>query len=183
VIGMVAAQDVTVDVSGTGLVGGDAERLRGVRALQGVLPGAGDLAGARRRAGGAAPPPGLWRPPAAQQLLARAATELAAAEAEPDPAQRFLRAHLAALRAGASALAGRGSTAARGRPRAVWELVRREVPELGAWTAYFAAGAALRAAVESGREPPVSRDQADQVLTMAGLFIEMIEGLPAARAS
>jgi hypothetical protein len=41
----------------------------------------------------------------------------------------------------------------------------------------------LRAAVESGREPAVSAEQAEHVLSMAELFLEVIEGLPAARAS
>lgn len=159
---------------------------RVARGPAGLVSGTAEVAagasGAPRPAGRAQPPL-PWPPPAAQQLLVRAAAELAAARSEPDPAQRFVRAHLAALRAGAAVLAGRANAMPRGRPRAVWELVRREFPELGAWTAYFASGAALRAAVESGREPEISTVQADHVLTMAELFIEVIEGLPAARAS
>lgn len=181
---MATAQGTTQHVAGAQRLaqGVSSAHLTRARARQGVLPGTGGPPVAHRGPGPVGPQD-LWRPPAAQQLLARAGSELTAARSESDPAQRFLRAHLAALRAGAAVLAGCGSTGARGRPRAVWELLRREVPELGAWAAYFAAGAPMRAAVESGREPVISSDTADHVLTMAELFIEVIEGLPAVRAS
>lgn len=125
-----------------------------------------------------------WLPPAVEQLLVRARGELAAARSATEPAERFRRAHLAALRVGAAVLALRRISNVRSRPTAVWELVGRAAPELYAWAAYFASGAPIRAAVEAGRESVVTPEQADHVLTMAGMFLELVEELPrAARAS
>lgn len=141
---------------------------------------AGPSAGARH----AQPVLEGWLPPAAEQLLARARGELRAASAAAEPAERFRRAHLAALRVGAAILEVRPARTGRHRPAAVWDLVARAAPELGAWVAYFAAGAAIRAAVEAGRDPGVTAEQADHVLSMAGLFLDLVESQPrVARAS
>lgn len=117
-----------------------------------------------------------------QQQRARAWAALLAAEAAGDPAERFRLAHLGALRAAASLLEGRRTAARRG-PRSAWELVERERPELRPWTAYFASGARLRAAVEAGRDVDISAEQAEHVLSMAHLFLEVVGELPMARAS
>jgi hypothetical protein len=117
----------------------------------------------------------LRRSPAALALLARARRELTDAEVATDPTQRFQHAHLAALRTAAAVLEMHPKPAPRGRLRTVWELTARAAPELSAWTAYFAAGASLRAAVESGRESAVSLVQADHLLSMAGMFLETVE--------
>lgn len=138
-------------------------------------PGSG---GPRRTA-----PGDLRRPSASRELLARARSELSAAQDAADPAERFRRAHLGALRAGAAVLAQRRPAAVRGRPRSVWELLEREAPELDGWAAYFAGGAALRAAVETGRDPVVSTEAAEDQLAMARRFLELVEDLPAAEAS
>ena len=124
-----------------------------------------------------------WRPPAVRELLARAGSELAAAEDTADPAERYRHAHLCALRAGAAVLAMARPPDLRGRPRSVWELLEREAPELRHWAAYFASGATLRAAVESGRDPVVPTEVAEDQLTMATRFIDLVEDLPAALAS
>jgi hypothetical protein len=137
---------------------------------------------ARTSRGAPRPPAPSWRGPAARELIARARQELAAATDATDPAERFRRAHLAALRIGASVLAERRVTV-RGRPRPVWELVEREAPELERWAAYFAAGAALRAAIESGREPVVAPDVAEAELAMATRFLDLVEAEPEAWAS
>ena len=73
-------------------------------------------------------------PGAALSLLRTARQGLAEAEAEGDPATRYIGAHLAALRAAAAIVAARGEPgtgARRRRPRSVWELlpqVRRPSP-------------------------------------------------------
>lgn len=72
---------------------------------------------------------------------------------------------------------------ARGRPRPVWELLDKEAPELGRWAAYFASGADVRAAVESGRDPAVTPERAEDELSAARAFLELAEGWSAARAS
>ncbi len=125
----------------------------------------------------------LWCSPAAQDLLARAGRELAAAERTGDPSERFVRAHLCALRTAAAVLAVRGRPATRGRTPTVWELLTRAAPDLRAWAAYFAAGSDLRAAIESGRRATVPQEQADHVLSMARMFLGAVQDPSLARAS
>jgi len=48
---------------------------------------------------------------------------------------------------------------------------------------YFAAGADLRAALESGRRSEVSPGQADHVLSMARMFLGAVQDPSLARAS
>jgi predicted ArsR family transcriptional regulator len=122
-------------------------------------------------------------PAAVDQILSRAKSELLLAEAAIDPGERFRRAHLAALRAAAAVLERRALRPVRGRPRSVWELLQRDAPELQRWAAFFASGARLRAAVESGRDPGVTPEQADHLVTMARRFLDVVEERPAAHAS
>jgi hypothetical protein len=125
----------------------------------------------------------LWCAPAAQDLLERAARELRAAEVAGDPGDRFLHSHLAALRTAGAVIAVRGRPAARGRARTAWEILARVAPECRGWASYFAAGADLRAALESGRRSEVSQARADHVLSMARMFLGAVHDLSLARAS
>lgn len=84
------------------------------------------------------------------RLLARADAELVAARLSDGPADRFVHAHLAAIRAAAVVLALRAVPARRGRSRTVWELLSEADPSLAAWSVYFAAGARTRARLEAG---------------------------------
>jgi hypothetical protein len=102
-------------------------------------------------------------------LLVRADAELAAAVAATDPGERFVRAHLAALRSAAALVALHGDPP-RGRARAVWELLTRVEPELAAWSVYFASGARLRAAVDAGLRDDVPAARADELLACAEDF-------------
>lgn len=104
--------------------------------------------------------------PAAAALLARSDAELVAASLAP-PSDRFVHAHLAALRAGAALLAVHGRPSRR--PRPVWELVAATAPGLAGWAQWFAQGAALRAGVESGRAE-VDAERADRTLAAAETF-------------
>ena len=90
-------------------------------------------------------------PPTAVSALARSDAELVAAQLAGSPDEQFLHAHLAALRAGAAVLEVTGRPVRRPQPRTVWEMVSLVEPSLAERCAFFAAGAALRAAVESGR--------------------------------
>lgn len=108
------------------------------------------------------------------RLLERSDAELVAATFASEAAERFVHAHLAALRAGAALVEARAAVsgmrpARRGRPRPVWELVAALEPGLGGWTAVFAAAAPLRAAVETGRGD-VDEERADLALTSAEAF-------------
>jgi hypothetical protein len=48
-------------------------------------------------------------------------------------------------------------------------------PELGEWAAYFAAGAAKRAAAEAGIRSAVTPREADDLVRDATLFLRLVE--------
>ena len=109
-----------------------------------------------------------------ERLLGRSDAELVAATFSAEPTERFLHAHLAALRAGAAlveahAVASGPRRGRRGRPLSVWELVVAAEPALGRSASAFADAASLRAAVETGRRD-VSDERADLALTAAEQF-------------
>lgn len=119
------------------------------------------------------------RPPAtadAVRLLSRARAWLAEANRAAAAAERFRLAHLAALRAAAAlfAVRSRPGSAPR-RLRSAWALLDSVAPELADWSAYFASGAAARAAVEAGAVSAVSQRQADEQLRAANEFLELVE--------
>ncbi|MCB7137770.1 SAV_6107 family HEPN domain-containing protein [Cellulosimicrobium marinum] len=104
------------------------------------------------------------------RLLARADAELVAATSATDPAERFLHAHLGALRAAAAVVALRARPQRRGRARAVWDQLADAEPSLAAWTTYFAGGARVRAALDTGRLDTVDARRADELLACAEDF-------------
>jgi hypothetical protein len=109
-------------------------------------------------------------------LLAAARVLLADAARTAEPGERFRLAHLAALRVAAAAVAGRDRPArARRRLVNLWTLLPRIAPEYSGWAAYFAAGAATRAAVEAGAAQSVSPSGADEQLRSAGQFLAAVE--------
>jgi hypothetical protein len=118
-------------------------------------------------------------PAAALTLIDRSTTGLLQACAARKAGERYVAAHLAALRAAAAVLAVRGRRG-RGGLRSVWELLPRVAPELVEWAAFFAATAERRAAVESGRARAGVRE-ADDLLRDAEAFqhaVEALLGLP-----
>ncbi len=116
--------------------------------------------------------------PSIMTLLESARRGLAAAAAEPAPATRYVAAHLAALRAAAAVVSARaepkGGPRRRG-PRSVWELLPRVAPALAEWAAFFAAGAAKRAAAEAGLPRAVSAREADDLLRDSETFLGLVE--------
>ncbi len=90
---------------------------------------------------------------------------------------RYATAHLAALRAAAAVLAARATPAPgrRNRLTSVWALLVVVAPELHEWAAYFAAGAAKRAAAEAGIPRVVSPREADDLLRAAEQFVAVVE--------
>jgi hypothetical protein len=116
------------------------------------------------------------RPPvpvAAYDLLERARRGLAAAETARTPAERYSAAHLAALRCAAAVLAVRARPSRRGLTN-VWHVLPRVAPELTEWAAFFAAGAARRAALDAGRDDAVTAREADDLLRDAQTFAELV---------
>ncbi|MGY5882201.1 SAV_6107 family HEPN domain-containing protein [Modestobacter lacusdianchii] len=119
------------------------------------------------------PPP---LPTAAAQLLGQAHRGLGEAAACPDAGWRYATAHLAALRAAAAVLAARTQPEpARRRPRSAWVLIGQVAPELGEWAAFFAAGAAKRAAAEAGLSHAVTEREADDLVRDVRTFLGVVE--------
>ncbi len=119
-------------------------------------------------------------PIGAMTLLDRSAAGLLQACSASTAAERYVGAHLAALRSAAAVLAVRGRTG-RGGPRSVWELVPRVAPELTEWAAFFDATASRRAAIEADRGKPVTPREADDLLRESEAFQHAVEatlGLP-----
>ncbi|MCV2393434.1 SAV_6107 family HEPN domain-containing protein [Actinotalea sp. M2MS4P-6] len=108
---------------------------------------------------------------AAEALLERSDAELVAADLASDPDERFVHAHLAALRAGAAVLTVNPTR--RRAPRAVWELVAAAAPELAGWCAHFAAAAPVRASIETGRGG-VDHARADRAAEDAAAFADAV---------
>lgn len=123
-------------------------------------------------------------PASAVDLLSRAHRELLESFNSRTDGDRYVHAHIAALRAAAAVLAVRGKPAIRGGPRPVWVLLAKVAPELADWAAFFADGAAKRAAIEAGRDEVVTTRDADDLLREVETFhvvVESLLGLPSQR--
>ena len=119
--------------------------------------------------------------PTGLDLLERAHESLLTALTASTAGERYVAAHLAALRTAAAVLAVRGRPTRRGRPRSVWEVLPGVAPELAEWATFFDAGAARRAAVEAGRDEVVTTREADDLMRDAERFLLIVEsalGLP-----
>ncbi len=109
-------------------------------------------------------------------LLAQARVVLREAELAGCSAERFRLAHLAALRTAAAIFAERRRPAAGPRrPLSAWVLMDSVAAEFSEWAAYFAAGAAKRAAVEAGAASAVTDRDADDQLRAAREFLTLVE--------
>jgi hypothetical protein len=121
-------------------------------------------------------------------LLDRSRASLLLACRTGDAGERYVEAHLGALRAAAALLAARSlpgattgsgrairASTTRSRPRSVWELLPRVAPELTEWAAFFAASARRRAAVERGGR--ITARESDDLLRQAENFLEIVQGL------
>lgn len=118
-------------------------------------------------------------PPEALGLLGQARRGLDEAESLDMPDERFVTAHLAALRTAAAVLAVRGrpetSERRRRRIRSAWDVLPEVAPELSEWSALFASGASRRARAEAGIRHAVTRRDADDLLRDAGRFLRIVE--------
>jgi hypothetical protein len=96
-----------------------------------------------------------------------------------DVPQRYACAHVAALRATAALLAARAAPVQvprRGRQQKnAWVLLAEIAPELSEWASFFAAGAAKRAAAESGSRRAVTEREADDLVRDADRFLGLVE--------
>ncbi len=107
-------------------------------------------------------------------LLVAAQRGLVEATYAETAAERYVGAHLAALRSAAAVLAARAQPAkGRARLRSVWSVRPRIAPELRAWAEFFAAGAPKRSAVEAGLRV-VTQREADDLLRDAESFHDQV---------
>ncbi|WP_265523325.1 SAV_6107 family HEPN domain-containing protein [Oerskovia flava] len=107
------------------------------------------------------------------RIMVRADAELVQASLAVEPAERFVHAHLGALRAAAAVVALR-AVPHRGRSRSkvasVWDRLAVAEPALAPWSVYFASGARVRAAVDAGRFDAVDARRADELMACAEDF-------------
>ena len=119
---------------------------------------------------------GLMLPASTHSYLRRSAESLREAILAPDVPTRYACAHVAALRATAALLAARARpTASRRRQRNAWVLLAQVAPEFSEWAAFFAAGAAKRAAAEAGSVRAVTEREADDLVRDADRFLAVVE--------
>lgn len=117
---------------------------------------------------------------ASRDLLRTAVAALDDAHHGQDPAERYVAAHIAALRAGAALLAASAKPSRSARIRSVWQMLPPIAPELQQSCDYFDAIGKRRIFVEIGAEP-VAAQQADDLARDAQVFCERIAailGLP-----
>jgi hypothetical protein len=133
---------------------------------QPALAGTGLSAGQQRRQAAAA---------AVLSDLDRARAALAEAEQARAPGDRFLAAHLAALRVAAVVLAVRSRPARTARPRNAWRLLAEVAPELAEWAFFFAATEAKRDAVRAGATGVVAAREADDLVRDTAGFLALVE--------
>jgi len=110
--------------------------------------------------------------------LRRARSSLAEAELARRPSDRYLAAHLAALRVVAIVLSHRApSTVGRstGRPQNAWRMLAEVAPELAEWAAFFAATQGKRDAIRAGATSIVSAREADDLVIDARAFLRLVE--------
>jgi sugar phosphate isomerase/epimerase len=110
--------------------------------------------------------------------LRRARSSLAEAELARRPSDRYLAAHLAALRVVAIVLSHLApSTVGRstGRPQNAWRMLAEVAPELAEWAAFFAATEGKRDAIRAGATSIVSAREADDMVRDAAAFLRLVE--------
>lgn len=109
--------------------------------------------------------------------LDRARQGIAVAAAATTAEDRYAEAHVAALRIAAAVLAAR-SRPSKQRPRGqrnAWILLANAAPDLDEWAAFFAAGAAKRAAAESRLPGSVTAQEAADLLREVKRFLAVVE--------
>ena len=111
----------------------------------------------------------------ALDLLDRSRASLLSACHAGTAAERYVEAHLAALRAAAALLAARSRPSRSSQLRSVWEVLPQVAPELTEWAIFFAASAKRRAAFERGSTGPGARE-ADDLLRQSETFFELVQG-------
>jgi hypothetical protein len=109
-----------------------------------------------------------------EEGLDTARAALVEAELAEAASDRYLLAHLAALRVAAVVLAARAHPSTGSRMRNAWQLVGEVAPEFAEWAGYFAATQGKRQAVAAGAVALVSSREADDLLRDAQAFHDAV---------
>jgi hypothetical protein len=110
--------------------------------------------------------------------IQRARAAIMEAELVERPSDRYVAAHLAALRVAAILLAARADpaeSARRTRPRNAWRMLSAVAPEFAEWAAFFATTEGKRDAVQAGATTIVSAREADDMVRDAQTFLSLVE--------
>ncbi|QUH01261.1 hypothetical protein HUO13_10980 [Saccharopolyspora erythraea] len=120
-----------------------------------------------------APTPEAQAPAGSLSLLVQARACLLEAERTAKPAERYIAAHIAALRAATAVVVARSWQRERSRPTSVWRLLTDAAPELRDWAGFYAARSDRRAAAEAGI-PGITADDADELLRRSEEFLDIV---------
>ncbi|GAA4878351.1 SAV_6107 family HEPN domain-containing protein [Saccharopolyspora cebuensis] len=118
------------------------------------------------------PPQPADVPAGSMSLLVQARSSLHSAEGGASAGERYVAAHLAALRAATAVVVARARQQERTRPTSVWALLTAAAPELREWAAFFAARSDRRAAAEAG--VPVTGRDADDLVAKSREFLDVV---------
>lgn len=112
-----------------------------------------------------------------RSLLRRAHAELDSAHTSTSPQERFVLAHMAALRGAAAALATSGGTigSKRRKVQSAWVQLAELSPEWLPWVEYYSASAITRAEIESGQQRELQSSQAREAVRAASQFLKAVE--------
>lgn len=113
-------------------------------------------------------------------LVARSHDTLVEACTVSTSSQRYVAAHLAALRAAAGLLAWKAPRSLSSKPRSAWVTLAQHAPELGEWAAFFTESGRRSRAVSAGILVPAARE-ADDLVRQAETFLQIVleyAGLP-----
>lgn len=113
--------------------------------------------------------------PLCLDLLDRSGASLREACLATASRERYLKAHLAALRAAAALVGARTRRDVR-TGRGLWEALAAVAPELGEWATYFAASGGRSRRMLRGPVPVSSRD-ADDLVRAAQTFADRVAAL------
>lgn len=113
-------------------------------------------------------------PAGARSLLAQAKGCLLDAQDSTKAAERYVFAHLAALRAATAVVLARSWRHRARLSGSVWLQLTEVAPELREWAAHFTAGSLRRAAAEAG-SPGISPGEAELCLRHATEFVGVVE--------
>lgn len=108
-------------------------------------------------------------------LLKRAHRELDDALTQRSLREKFIRAHMAALRAAAAALALSPPETKRGKVKSAWVQLAELGPQWAPWVEFYTASAQTRAAIEAGLLREIAERDVEQAVQVASQFLHVVE--------